>query len=475
MRKIKKLAAIILTLALMLVFSGCTVNAVGGMSAYDVAVANGFEGTEAEWLASLKGEKGEKGEQGEEGQSTVLESLYEEAVANGFEGDIFAFVEQSLSQNVTNCEGVTYAANKAVLSVVSIFTALEVREQGTAYAGLGAGAGVIYSLDKTTGDARIITNAHVVADDSENGITEHIIMWLYGMEYGRETLLDNRQYPVEIIETLLNPESEQDDLYDKYALTGTVIGASRKYDIAVIEVKNSELLKKSAARPIDIADSEDIIVGGNAIAVGNPSGGGVAVTSGVISVESETIALEAPIIDARVIRVDTAINGGNSGGGLFNEYGQLIGIVNAKSIKNNVDNIAYAIPSNAAIGVAKNLIKNYDGTGVASFRRCLMGIEVTYQNVSVSYDSDRAVTVVNQEIFVSRIEKGSAAEGVLAVGDVIKTIRTCGEEQKVNRTFSFDLLFQCVPGDTVELDVLRGGVPMTLQITFTQDDVTVIK
>ncbi|MBR2617282.1 MAG: trypsin-like peptidase domain-containing protein, partial [Clostridia bacterium] len=447
----KKLTALLVAICTLFMITGCTVNAVGGESAYQIAQRYGFTGTEQEWLQSLQGEKGEKGERGEkgekgnEGESTVLESLYEEAVKNGFEGDIFDFVEQSLSGGNKPTQGVTYAANKAVLSAVSIFAAVE--EQTTSLGqivtemGLAAGAGVIYSLNKTQGDALIITNAHVVADDSEDGVADDIVMWLYGMEYGKQFLLQNSHLPVEAMAELLNTTSES---YDKYAITGNVVGISLQYDIALIKIEGSNVIKNSAARAIDIADSEDIVVGGNAIAVGNPSGGGTAVTNGIISLESETISLEAPVGSARVIRIDTAINGGNSGGGLFNEYGQLIGIVNAKRNSSSIDNIAYAIPSNVAIGVTKNLIKNMEEGEIASFRRCLMGITVTYQNITVSYDADTGLTKVNQEIYIDAVNAGSAADGILEEGDVLTIHLTekKGSESIVPVPMELDILFE---------------------------------
>lgn len=474
MKKLKKITAILVAVCTLFMITGCTVNAVGGESAYQIAQRHGFTGTEEEWLLSLqgeKGERGEKGEKGEEGESTVLESLYQEAVNNGFQGDIFDFVEQSLSGGNQSTQGVSYAANKAVLSAVSIFSVIEKSTAIGGNIGLSLGAGVIYSLDKSKGDAIILTNGHVVADSSANGVADTLIMWLYGMEYGRSFLAGNAHMPVEAITELLNKNGEY---YDKYALTGKVIGISQKFDIALIEVKGSDILKTSPVRAVDVADSEEIVVGGNAIAVGNPSGGGISVTNGIISMESETISLENPIGSTRVMRIDTAINGGNSGGGLFNEYGELIGIVNAKRNSSNIDNIAWAIPSNVAVGVAKNLLKNRVEGGIASFNRCLMGITVAYENATVVYDADSGLTKVNQEIYVDSVNAGSAAEGVLEEGDIILQIRTGSETQMVNRTYSFDLLYQCVPGDTVELTIMRNGVRKVKQITFTEEDVTVV-
>ena len=80
MKKLRYVLIACLIALASLSLTACTFNLVGGPSAYDVAVKNGFQGTEEEWLQSLKGETGPAGEQGEAGSTTVIQSLYEEAV-----------------------------------------------------------------------------------------------------------------------------------------------------------------------------------------------------------------------------------------------------------------------------------------------------------------------------------------------------------------------------------------------------------
>ena len=99
-----------------------------------------------------------------------------------------------------------------------------------------------------------------------------------------------------------------------------------------------------------------MVVGSSAIAIGNAQGLGISSTSGVVSVDSEYITMTAAdgktAVAFRVMRVDTAINSGNSGGGMYDDNGNLIGIVNAKIVYDGVENIGYAIPSNGAVSVA---------------------------------------------------------------------------------------------------------------------------
>ena len=76
-------------------------------------------------------------------------------------------------------------------------------------------------------------------------------------------------------------------------------------------------------------------------------------------------------LSLRVMRTDAAVNSGNSGGGLFDDSGRLIGIVNAKSSNTSDDNIGYAIPSNVATAIADNAIYYSDGT----IKRCMLGMK----------------------------------------------------------------------------------------------------
>ena len=126
---------------------------------------------------------------------------------------------------------------------------------------------------------------------------------------------------------------------------------------------------------MSVFDSEMINVGESAIAIGNPEGNGFSTSLGIVSVDSEYIEMTGADgvtnVEFRVMRIDTAVNGGNSGGGLFNSKGELIGIVNAKIQSTTVENIAYAIPSNLAAAVADNIIYHCLDTDVYKPQRAM--------------------------------------------------------------------------------------------------------
>ena len=118
------------------------------------------------------------------------------------------------------------------------------------------------------------------------------------------------------------------------------------------------------ALKVEYVNSDTLQMGAIAIAIGNPENNGISATQGIISLESEYIEMansaNTDVITYRVLRVDTAINSGNSGGGLFDSEGRVMGIVNAKMVDEAIDSIGYAIPSNIVFNVADNIIYHCD-------------------------------------------------------------------------------------------------------------------
>ena len=230
-------------------------------------------------------------------------------------------------------------------------------------------------------------------------------------------------------------------------------------------------------------------------AVGNPEGAGLTVTDGIISRDSEYISLEIDEVrDYRVMRTDAAVNGGNSGGGLFNSDGEIVGIVNSKNENADSDNIAFALPSTYARRIVQSMIDSYESSGTASrsVQKALIGITSTVSNTYAYYDGDAGVTKLSEIVTVESVQYGSAAVRVLRAGDVIKkfSIGSCSsvtkncilEEKASDFTMTYDesravdggqcsfdvtrqymisdAMFAVREGDVVELVIERGGVEM---------------
>ena len=440
-----------------------------GKSAYDLYVESLDDPSTAmskeEWLASLKGETGMSGADGEEGDSIDLYQTYLDLIelgeANGGldknKVSFLQFVQTYLNVDINQSN--QNVISNAILSAVKIVATSDniLHSDGSINenASGSSGAGVIYKINKESGDAYIITNYHVVYDGVDGNIAyKHIYVNLYGNE------------------SILKPNG---DKYKINAMEAKFIGGSATYDIAVLQIKNSLALRESDAKAVEIFDSNLLVAGSTAIAIGNPQGDGISVTEGVVSVDSETISM-SPIatenvtlnedneVDMRVIRMDTSVNSGNSGGGLFNDKGQLIGIVNAKIISTTIVNIGYAIPSNIAVNVANNLIRHYDSlTQKSKLEKVSVGIYIQVTSSSAVYDPVTSSTRIKEEITVTEVGTTSPLYGYLNVGDIIKSITFDGVTY--NATRNFVILDACLNGEVgmeFSMTVIRNGEEVIL-------------
>ncbi len=436
----KKLLTILLSG--LLVFSavglgGCAV------SAYDIAVKNGFVGTEQEWLESLHGSDGK------DAPPITVRDVYDAAIADGsFSGTFNEFLMQYLDLEVPNNNNVETLADN-LLSTVSIYTSFQKKEDNKIEVVCAAGSGVIIDLDKEKGNATVITNYHVVYDHealSTTGISDNIYLYLYGSFNSFDV------------------DTGKDEGGD--GMKAQFVGGSMDYDIAVLKVSNSEVLKNSLATEAKFGDSNTSTVGEKVFAIGNAQGLGIAISQGVLSVDSEYISMNAldgsnRSVDYRVMRTDAAINGGNSGGPMFNSSGEVIGIVNAKSVAEGVENTGFALPSAQVQGVIANILNNQ-----GSVKRATLGVMVHVVASSAVMNSDGTVGIV-QTLKIGDIEMFSAAYMKLETDDVLQTATLNGVTYPLTRLFNLgDILLGVKKGDVLVISVLRGGVETSVSITF---------
>ena len=305
----------------------------------------------------------------------------------------------------------TEIAAKAQPSVVAITTEQMVSTNSWFgnYVQSGAGSGVIISQD-----GYILTCAHVV-----NGATNIKVQ-----------LPDDTEY------------------------TATVVGADTTSDIAVVKIDATGL---SAAT---IGDSDALAVGELAVAVGNPLGTlSGTVTDGIISAVNRSVEVESN--EMSLIQTDAAISPGNSGGGLFNGQGELIGIVNAKSGSTtntgeatNAEGLGFAIPINTAMDIAQDLIEN------GYVKRPALGVTV----VTVTQENAMQFGVSDYGVYIYQITPGSgAANAGLQVGDRIIAIDDNSVSQSSDLT---GYLQQKAVGDTVNLQIERDGKMATYQVVL---------
>lgn len=401
-------------------FVACTNDGKDGESAYEIAVRNGFEGTETEWLESLKGETGATGSAGKDGtdgtdgkDGYTLDDLmanYLENNPGATEDDFYASLGLDVTPSITS---IVQSALKSSVGIICTNTRSS-----------SAGAGVIYKLNGNT--AYIITNYHVIYDSYSGGYSKNIKVYLYNLVL-------------------------EDQLID-----ATVVGASKDNDIAVIEA-TSDMFLEDTVKAVTVNTTAPV-AGQATFAIGTPSLYTFSVTSGIVSVESEYITT-AYSANVRVYRTDTALNSGNSGGGMFNENGELMGISDAKSSDTTDDNVCYAIPTSLAVSVADNIIEN-------GGKRFLLGVNMELSDIDTFVDADGIIRTA-YTYTVSSVNSGAAATGKIETGDVMVSVAINDEEGVIIDT-SFkaqEYLMNARPGDTIKVTVLRNGETVTVSLT----------
>ena len=497
MKKLNIFVCLLMIVMVGFCFAGCMEDGSNGKSAYEIAVDNGFVGTEQEWLESLKGEDGKdataptveiddggywvingkatnvlavgvNGENGKDGVNgkdgkdgkdgtngvngldgltptiTISDDNY--WIINGVKTNVKAKGEDGKDglngkDGKTEIVNFNKAINKALLSSIAIKSQFTKLVDGVSTSYTMAGAGVIIKDDKSTGTAYILTNYHVLYDKNDiDGNSDKITCYLYG------------QYNI-----------------SNYGMQATLVGGSMQYDIAVIKIQ-SNVYKESIAKPATFRNSEEINIGDNIILIGNPMGYGFATTAGVVSVPSENASVTQPNgleYNNRLIRVDAAVNGGNSGGGMFDLDGNLVGIVKAKIVKEGIEGVGFVIPSNVAYNLAENIIANCDGTTQKQAKLVKLGVTPGIRSSSMMKDENGNIKII-EKVCVNTVDSTSIFYNKLANGDVINSIIVGGNTYTITRSYQVEeLVFNLKVGNSITFNVTRGGVQTSVTATFT--------
>lgn len=265
------------------------------------------------------------------------------------------------------------------------------------------GSGIVY-----TEDGYIITNAHVAEND---------------------------YYTVTKLVVNVNTTDPNNGTSVSTAYEADLLGSDTDTDLAVLKIKPDSDLPAAA-----LGDSDKLSLGDDVVVIGNPLGLETSVSKGVVSGLNRQVYDDNSI---SAIQTDTAINSGNSGGGLFNMYGEVVGVVNMKLINDNAENLGFAITINDAKSVINDLITKGYVSG-----RPILGITC----VQVS-DYIGAVRGMTPGLVVTDIDQDMAiASSGLVVGDTITAIN--GTDVRTVDEVS-EILKDKKPGDTVTATVVR--------------------
>ena len=302
-----------------------------------------------------------------------------------------------------------YAAN--VNSTVGITTSITTNYWGYQTTSAASGSGFVFSED-----GHILTNYHVVEDSSSITVS----------------------------------------MYDGKTYDAKLIGYDESNDVAVLKIEATGLT------PVILGNSDNLNVGDSVVAIGNPLGElTFSLTSGSISAKDREITMSNGAT-MQLMQTDCAINSGNSGGALFNLYGEVIGITNAKysnsSSGASIDNIGFAIPINKARSIAESIIEK----GYVS--KPYIGVSVTTVSAETqAYGLPQGASV--QQI----VENSPAAAAGLQINDIITHVNS----KEITGSSDLVAVIQTAKiGEVLKLTVYRMGDTIELTITVGEQQIS---
>ena len=302
-------------------------------------------------------------------------------------------------------------ARTASPSVVAIYTeSVQTSFFMQQYITEGAGSGVIF-----TEDGYIITNNH---------ITEN-----------------TRKITVEL---------QNGEKYD-----AALIGSDSENDLSLIKIDATGLT------PVSVGDSDELVVGQKAIAIGNPLGTlGGTVTEGIVSALDREMTIEGQ--QMTLLQTSAAINPGNSGGGLFDENANLIGVVNSKTAGMEIEGLGFAIPANTVKEVYENLKENGSTPVQGAVKLGITAITIDDEKTARSYG------VKDYGVYIYSIEMASnASRAGLQPGDRIISVNDTNIETSDDIA---DIVSQANVGDNMTITYARDGVESTVSILLAAFD-----
>ena len=305
---------------------------------------------------------------------------------------------------------------------------------------------------------KVLTPSEVYAQNvnSTVGITTSITTNYFGYQTtsaaaGSGFILTQDGYILTNYHVVEGSNSIKVTTYDGTSYDAQLIGYDESNDIAVLKIDATDLT------PVVLGDSDTLNIGDSVVAIGNPLGElTFSLTTGVVSALDRPVTLSTGTT-MNLIQTDCAINSGNSGGALFNLYGEVIGITNAKysssgsSSEASIDNIGFAIPIDQVRSIFESIITNgyivkpYIGVTVS---------DVSSESQSYGLPQGAAVRSVT--------ENGPAAEAGLQENDIITAVNG---ETITGSNDLVKLVKASAAGDTLELTVYRQGQTTTLTLT----------
>lgn len=341
-----------------------------------------------------------------------INTLGNRVTQNDAQPDFTIGVVKTSSTDVETIEGqdVSDIVTQAQPSIVAVTTEIVKTTQdffGRQYSqeGQGAGSGIIFSEDTENNLMYIVTNNHVVADSQQISVTFN----------------------------------------DGSSASAEIKGYDVRADIAVLTVDMNDLSDetKAAVKIAVLGDSDKLLPGNGAIAIGNALGYGQSTTTGTISAVNREVQTEDGAMN--VIQTDAAINPGNSGGALLNTKGEVIGINTMKSAESNVEGMGFAIPINSALETINDIVSGKLINRTAENTACLGITGATIDDQMASIYNWPVGVMVASVLPESAAENAGIEAGYIITGFNDQEIKKMEELQ--------DMLEDFNPGDKISLNV----------------------
>lgn len=290
---------------------------------------------------------------------------------------------------------------------------------------------------------------HRQLEDEEGNLLDRFLPRRRGSSIGSGVLISPDGYIITNNHVISGAEKSSITvgLSDKRTFPATVIGSDPTTDLAVIKVDANDL------PAIIIGNSDQLNVGDLVVAIGNPFRLRSTVTAGIVSALDRNV----DIINDQMriesfIQTDAAINRGNSGGALINEYGELVGINTAIATENGAyQGYGFAIPINMAFKIARDIIE------FGEVQRAYLGVQIQ------AVDQDRASQLgmygINGVEIVNLVKNGAASQAGLLVNDVILSVNGSyvNESNELQAKIALHR-----PGEEVILNIWREGNILSL-------------
>ena len=313
---------------------------------------------------------------------------------------------------------------------------------------------VIEIVEVETGTLMTAAQVYAANVNSTVGITTSVTTNFWGYQStsaasGSGFIISDDGYILTNFHVIEDSDSITVSMYNGDSYEATLIGYDESNDIAVLKIEAEGLA------PVVLGDSDNLNVGDSVVAIGNPLGElTFTLTTGAISAKDREVTLSSNVT-MNLLQTDCAINSGNSGGALFNLYGEVIGITNAKyssssSSEASIDNIGFAIPINSVMNIVESIIekgyisKPYIGISV---------LDVSAETQQYGVPAGAAIQAVSED--------GPAAQAGLRRGDVITAVD--GIAMSSSELVSY--IGQAEIGQQMVFSIYRQGETLELTVT----------